>query len=147
MPDTKMARSRFGQAVTEAANRAEATALLIRSGYRVYRPEADIEGEDLVLRRPGGELCAVQLKSRAYVDAKRYGARNLWMLFPDQKFSIGVQRPWFLIPHDVLFGFVKVQRGPAWGAFWHYPSLPSTLRTSIAPYQVAPPSAPDNVGA
>jgi hypothetical protein len=31
----------------EAANRAEATALLIRAGYRVYRPEADGYGEDL----------------------------------------------------------------------------------------------------
>jgi hypothetical protein len=30
----------------EAANRAEATALLIRVGYRVYRPEADCYGED-----------------------------------------------------------------------------------------------------
>ena len=32
----------------EAANRAEATAILIRGGYRVYRPEADVSGEDLV---------------------------------------------------------------------------------------------------
>jgi hypothetical protein len=32
----------------EAANRAEATALLIRAGYRVYRPEADCYGEDLI---------------------------------------------------------------------------------------------------
>jgi hypothetical protein len=28
----------------EAANRAEATAILIRHGYRVYRPEADVSG-------------------------------------------------------------------------------------------------------
>ena len=33
----------------EAANRAEATALLIRADYRVYRPEADCYGEDLVV--------------------------------------------------------------------------------------------------
>lgn len=45
---------RFEQAATEAANRAEVTALLIRYGYRVYRPEADIEGEVLVLRLPLG---------------------------------------------------------------------------------------------
>ena len=31
----------------EAANRAEAMVLLIRAGYRVYRPEADAYGEDL----------------------------------------------------------------------------------------------------
>jgi phosphoglycolate phosphatase-like HAD superfamily hydrolase len=43
----------------EAANRAEATALLIRCGYRVYRPEADAYGEDLVVRDPGGHLMAV----------------------------------------------------------------------------------------
>ncbi len=52
----------------EAANRAEATALLIRAGYRVYRPEADCYGEDLVVRTPTGELRAVQLKSRPTVD-------------------------------------------------------------------------------
>ena len=40
----------------EAANRAEATALLIRSGYRVYRPEADCFGEDLILRTPSGDI-------------------------------------------------------------------------------------------
>ena len=32
----------------EAANRAEVTAILIRAGYRVYRPDADVSGEDLV---------------------------------------------------------------------------------------------------
>jgi phosphoglycolate phosphatase-like HAD superfamily hydrolase len=55
----------------EAANRAEATALLIRCGYRVYRPEADVEGEDLVVRTPDGDLLAVQLKSRITVDDAR----------------------------------------------------------------------------
>lgn len=52
----------------EAANRAEATALLIRYGYRVYRPEADVSGEDLVIRTPEGALVAVQLKSRLTVN-------------------------------------------------------------------------------
>jgi hypothetical protein len=47
----------------EAANRAEATALLFRSGYRVYRPEADVDGEDLILHhKPSGELRRTQLK-------------------------------------------------------------------------------------
>jgi len=48
----------------EAANRAEATAILIRAGYRMYRPEADVSGEDLVIRTPKGELRAVQMKGR-----------------------------------------------------------------------------------
>src|SRR5881396_3754081 len=71
----------------EAANRAEATALLIRVGYRVYRPEADCYGEDLVLRTPSGKLRAVQLKSRMTVDRHKYGGTSLWMLFPSTKFS------------------------------------------------------------
>ncbi len=54
----------------EAANRAEATEILIRAGFRVYRPEADCYGEDLILRKPNGELLAVQLKSRWTVDQK-----------------------------------------------------------------------------
>ncbi len=44
----------------EAANRAEATAILIRTGFRVYRPEADVSGEDIVIRTPDGELCATR---------------------------------------------------------------------------------------
>ena len=54
----------LGSAVTEAANRAEVTALLIRCGYRVYRSEADIDGEDMVVMAPGGHLHRVQLKGR-----------------------------------------------------------------------------------
>jgi hypothetical protein len=60
----------------EAANRAEATALLIRSGYRIYRPEADVHGEDLVLRAPSGGLLPLQLKGRPTVDWPRYGGRH-----------------------------------------------------------------------
>src|SRR5262249_4710726 len=70
----------------EAANRAEATALLIRAGFRVYRPEADCYGEDLILRTPHGELLPVQLKGRAGVDWYKYGRiQSLWMLFPYRK--------------------------------------------------------------
>ena len=56
----------------EAANRAEVTAILIRSGYRVYRPEADLSGEDLVIRIPEGELRSVQMKARPLVHWKLY---------------------------------------------------------------------------
>ncbi|PJI55524.1 hypothetical protein CTI14_03975 [Methylobacterium radiotolerans] len=79
--------SRFDQAAIEAANRAEVTALLIRCGFRVYRPEADIEGEDLVLRLPDGTLGAAQLKPRVYVDQPRYGGLDLRMLFPIGPFT------------------------------------------------------------
>ena len=53
----------------KAANRAEATALLVPAGYRVHRPEADcygedLYGEDLVERTPSGELLPLQLRSR-----------------------------------------------------------------------------------
>jgi hypothetical protein len=74
----------------EAANRAEATALLIRAGYRVYRPEADVHGEDLVLRAPSsddlrqGDLRPVQLKGRPTV-ARKYEGKGIWMLFPDPR--------------------------------------------------------------
>ena len=79
----------------EAANRAEVTALLIRAGYRVYRPEADCYGEDLILRDRGGTLHAVQLKSRPTVDPARYGGnRQMRMLFPDPE-DTG-KRKWFL---------------------------------------------------
>lgn len=89
----------------EAANRAEATALLIRAGYRVYHPEADCYGEDLVVRTPTSELLAVQLKGRPTVDKLRYGDRDIWMLFPDP--GGGPWRDWFLVPHDHLYRWFK----------------------------------------
>jgi len=71
----------------EAANCAEVTAILIRAGYRVYRPEADVSGEDLVIRIPEGELRSVQMKGRPLVHwklygGKRHGGNDMWMLFP-----------------------------------------------------------------
>src|SRR5258707_15509303 len=53
----------------EAANRAEATALLIRAWYRVYRPEADGYGEDLVVRTPSASC----YPSRSGPDRPRVG--------------------------------------------------------------------------
>jgi hypothetical protein len=100
----------------EAANRAEVTAILIRSGNQVYRPEADVSGEDLVIRRLGADaLLLVQMKSRPMVHWSLYGGRNIWMLFPD---PVGVipGRPWFFIKHDELFNWFKDQHAtsPGW---------------------------------
>ena len=118
----------------EAANRAEATALLIRSGFRVYRPEADVQGEDLVIRDPHGDLRSVQLKSRPYVDWLRYGDRGIWMLFPEPKFSLG--RSWYLVPHDLLYPWVEKRHSHAgaWKQMWSYPSISVALRAFLEPY-------------
>lgn len=90
----------------EAANRAEVTALLIRAGYRVYRPEADCYGEDLILRDPSGALHAVQLKSRPTVDSGRYGGNGrISMLFPDPEKR--AEMKWFFVPHDELCEWLK----------------------------------------
>ena len=56
----------------KAANRAEATALLVPAGYRVHRPKADcygedLYGEDLVVPDARAETCyllPLQLRSR-----------------------------------------------------------------------------------
>ena len=62
----------------EAANRAEATALLIRAGYRVYRPEADCYGEDLVVRTPsGGATRPAQVPTARALDEAPIGAPSL----------------------------------------------------------------------
>jgi hypothetical protein len=128
----------------EAANRAEATALLIRAGYRVYRPEADCYGEDLILRPPSGELRAVQLKSRPDVDWNRYGSQLLWMLFPDPKSGISLGRKWFLVPHDELYGWVKDRHGhaPKWRAAWSFPNVPRKLGQFLDGFTIIPSSAP-----
>jgi hypothetical protein len=94
----------------EAANRAEATAILIRRGYRVYRPEADVSGEDLILRTPENKLIVVQMKSRPTVDRERYLHKDIWMLFPDPS-GLKPGRDWFLIEHDVLFDWWERKHG------------------------------------
>ena len=103
----------------EAANRAEVTAILIRAGYRVYRPEADVFGEDLVIRIHEGELRSVQMKSRPLVHWKLYGGKrnggnDIWMLFPDPD-GIIPGRSWFFIKHDELFNWFKKRHGTAPG--------------------------------
>jgi hypothetical protein len=100
----------------EAANRAEATALLIKTGYRVFSPEAACYGEDMILRTPSGELRSVQVKGRATVDLNRYGKKALWMLFPGGRSNSETGRNWFLVPHDLFYEWVKEKHGhtPKW---------------------------------
>jgi hypothetical protein len=130
-----MKRTPLSSNEIEAANRAEATALLIRSGYRVYHPEADIGGEDLVLRTPGGELRSVQLKSRVSVDRQRYGRHRIWMLFPDSRGTIP-GRDWFLIEHNRLYGRIKASHGHTrgWKERWSSKTVSRTLRDFLQPY-------------
>ena len=94
----------------EARNRCEASALLMEAGYRVYGPEADCDGEDLIVRAPGGAIFPVQLKGEVWVDEKKYGSRGLWMLFPDKPHA---PREWFLIPHDELYQWMEAKYGHA----------------------------------
>ncbi|WP_244408265.1 hypothetical protein [Roseomonas fluvialis] len=119
----------------EAANRAEATALLIRARFRVYRPEADVTGEDLVLRWPDGRLRAVQLKGRPAVDRLRYSGRNIWMLFPDP-YGNCPGRNWFLVDHDEFYSWVENRHGrsPKWEQSWSYSYITKALGVFLAPY-------------
>ena len=97
----------------EAANRAEATSLLIRLRYKVYRPEADDDGEDLVVRLPDGQLVPVQLKARLHVEHHRYGSKGIWMLFPDSPWNSNMRRNWYLVPHDHLLAIMQARHGHA----------------------------------
>lgn len=124
----------------EAANRAEVMALLIRAGYRVYRPEADAYGEDLILRTPNKKLLPVQLKSRMTVNHSKYGNKGLWMLFPSTTFRAEVRREWFLIRHDALYDLIKSRHGKAAsfkGGDWSCRDVPSKDREFLARYIVA----------
>ncbi|KEO89185.1 hypothetical protein EH31_14220 [Erythrobacter longus] len=104
----------------EAANRGEVSALLIRLGYQIYRPEADVDGVDLVLRQPSGDLVSVQLKSRLTVNWKLYGGRGIWMLFPGSPWDADEVRRWYLMPHDLLFQVMEKRHGhaPKWDGSW-----------------------------
>ena len=135
----------------EAANRAEATALLIRSFYRVYRPEADVDGEDLILRAPpwptssatACELLRTQLKGRPTVDWPRYGGKEIRMLFPNPQGALG--RPWYLMPHDNFFDWVKSRHcgAPRWQDYWSYRTMPQVLAEFLEPFRVELGASPD----
>jgi hypothetical protein len=124
----------------EAANRAEVTALLIRSGYRVYNPEADVSGEDLILRTPSGALIAVQQKGRLFVDNGRYGVagEDIWMLFPECPYVPNKRRSWYLVPHNILFDWLKGRHGHAagWNDVWGVRSLSKEQRAFLEKYEV-----------
>jgi hypothetical protein len=128
----------------EAANRAEATALLIRCGYCIYRPEADVDGEDLVVRTPAPEgallqvQLQVQLKGRLHVEEKRYGGdRQIWMLFPDRPYDED-RRNWYLVPHRDLFGLMKKRHGhsPKWADTWNMAVVPKADREALQGYLI-----------
>lgn len=127
----------------EAANLAEATALLIRAGFRVYRPEADCDGEDLILRenrKPSGKLLVVQLKSRPTVNRKKYGGRSLWMLFPDPKSNTALDRKWFLVPHDRLYEEMKRwhEHTAKWNETWSEKRVSKKLGLFLKKFTVIP---------
>jgi len=124
----------------EGANRAEATALLIRCGYRVYRPEVDFEGEDLVLRTPKGKLRVAQMKGVARVEWAKYGGRNIWMLFPSAKFVPNEPRLWYLVPHDRLYKWYEGRHGhtKSWSEGWHDPIIGTELKSFLKQFSVQP---------
>ena len=131
-----VAKAKLTSNEKEAANRAEVTALLIRVGFRVYRPEADCYGEDLIVRTPDADLRAVQLKATPDVNWKKYGGKSLWMLFPDPK-SAG-PRKWFLVPHDKLYKWAESEHGqaPKWKKAWHWPCIPRKLGKFLNPFEI-----------
>lgn len=136
-----MTAARFKNSVTEAANRAEATALLIRCGYRVYRPEADIEGEDLMVRRDRDRaFLAVQLKARLYVDESRYGQLGLWLLFPSSLYREDIPRHWYLVPHDDLYERVKTAHGASakWANAWSSAKPSASIQPFLAEHRLTP---------
>lgn len=108
-------------------------ALLIRAGDRVYRPEADVYGEDLILRTPAGKLRAVQLKGRMTVDRSKYGGKSLWMLFPSTTFRTDKERTWYLMPHDKLYEMLRKKHGgaPAFAKGWSCRTVPARDRTHL----------------
>lgn len=123
----------------EAANRAEVTAILIRAGHRVYRPEADCDGEDLIVRCHG-ELRAVQLKSRPTVDPQKYGEDDrIWMLFPEKENADGSPRRWFLVPHGQLYTWLKEHNvGFRDDGTWSSGSISKRLSDFLDPFRVFP---------
>ena len=130
--------------ITEAINLAEVTALLLGRGFMLYRPEADVGGTDFILRTPEDIFLKCQLKGRAYVEKKKYGDRDIWMVFPGK--GVEFEREWFLVPHDTLYTILKSKHGsaPQWfhpthGEYWHTP-VSDALAKELSPYAIKSPT-------
>lgn len=126
--------------ITEAMNLAEITALLLGRGFMLYRPEADVGGVDFILRTPEDIFLKCQLKGRAYIEKKKYGDRDIWMVFPGK--GVAFEREWFLVPHDTLYTILKSKHGsaPQWfhptqGEYWHTP-VSDELANELASYAI-----------
>ena len=111
--DTVETKTHLTSLEIEAANRCEATTILIRHGYQIYSAMIDVNGEDIAVRTPDGELLSVQQKSRVVVDKKRYSGK--WLLFPGQ--GMPFQRKWYLVEHDKVWEWMFKKHGNAtcWG--------------------------------
>lgn len=127
-------------AVTEAINRCEVTIHLLQKGYMVFRPEADVDGVDFVVRTPDGKYLPCQLKSRSTVQPKKYGGKGIWMIFPGK--GKPLHRDWYLIEHDRLLSIQKKKHGsaPNWndkakGEFWTEP-VGKLLAEQLAKYLI-----------
>jgi len=130
--------------IVEASNRAEICSLLLGRGYMVYHPEADVDGIDFLIATTNGLLQKCQLKSRALVQWKKYGGKNIYMVFP----GIGepMQREWYVVPHDKLFHTLKEIHGsapkwdhPVYGEYWHAP-VSKKLAEILSPFAIKNPS-------
>ena len=117
-------KNKYQHQITEAINLNEVTSVLLYKGYMLYRPEVDKGGVDFLIETPSGQIQKCQLKSRAYVEWNRYGAKDSFMVFPG-KGEKG-KREWYKIPHDDLFSILKAKHGkapkwnnPKYGEYWH----------------------------
>ncbi|MCX7383114.1 MAG: hypothetical protein NT133_17265 [Alphaproteobacteria bacterium] len=139
----------FDPKLIEAANRAEVTAILIRSGYRVLSPEADIDGGDMFLMRTSDRVMLVaQLKGRPACHDK-YRGKDIHMLFPAPA-TAPLRRDWYLMPHDPLFDFAKgVYKPDKEFKERHWPKMTSELQGCLDKHAIRfqPKFAADTVKA
>lgn len=114
---------KISTSLVEVVNRSEIALILTKLGGMVFRPEADVGGVDFVVKSPQGEFFSCQLKSKCVVEKRKYGGRNIWMVFPGK--GEPMKRDWYFIEHDLLFEHLKRRHGkaPKWkhvnkGEYW-----------------------------
>jgi hypothetical protein len=115
--------------ITEATNRALLTALFLKNGWMVYKPEADIGGVDMLVMRLDDkeEVRKVQLKSRWTIHQK-YLNKKIWICFPDRE-------KWYFCKHDEMIAIgrkckLKLE-SPSGDLFHTAPQLSRELQKSL----------------
>ena len=120
--------------ILEAIQRNEIQAYLMKMGWMVYNPAADVGGVDwIAINLSTNELRKIQQKSRFLIN-KKYIGKDLWI-------GTAAYGAIYMIPHDKLLetsAGLKAQRTKSWreNGEYHWPSISEAMKKEVQGYAI-----------